>query len=119
MIKKIRILVLFTLLFIVWMCIPHTSNAADGRLTASVSTTSSKVTVTIKSSKSLGAYTVTVSGATPIFTESNAGEAGENMINGSSNKGVTTLGKFVFSRPKKDTTVTFRATGCEDKNLNS
>ena len=119
MIRKIRFLLLFSMTFILWIAIPKYSNCADGKLAASVSRSSSNITVTIRSSKSLGAFTLTATGANPISTTSMAGgDANGNIINGSSITGVKTLGKFVFAKPSKETNVTFSVSGCEDKDMN-
>ena len=113
--KKIKIICFFTL-FLAIVMLSKIAYCADGSLKASQTTSGNKITVTISSSKTLGAFMVTASGMTPISGESavDSGEFGKSSINGATTKGVTTLGKFVFDIPKKDTKVTFSASGVSD-----
>lgn len=112
--KKLRILSLIILFFGI-VLFSNNSYCADGSLKASQSKSGDKITVTVTSTKSLGAFTLKASGLTSVEGSSSVGDWGNNTIAGATANGTTTLGKFVFKVPEKDTKVTFSVTGVEDK----
>ena len=119
--KKLKSIIVLLLIIVMIIGIPTISECKnDGSLSASTSTSGDKITVTISSSKSLGAFTLKCSGAKPISAKSNAGgEANGSVVNGSSTSGVKKLGTFVFSVPNENTKVNFSVSGCEDTDLNA
>lgn len=115
--KKFKIMS-FLIIFLIIVLFSTINYCADGSLSASQSTSGDKITVNIKSSKALGAFTLKVSGLTPTSGESDVGEFGGNSIAGVSMKGTTSLGKFIFAVPNNDTKVTFSVSGVADSDGN-
>lgn len=117
MVKKIKLIITLMIVLILFIGIPNISKCASTlQLSASTSISGNKVTVTIKSPVSLGAFTLT-SSVKPSSSKSSAGESNGKIINGSSTSGIKTLGSYVFE--VEDTkNVTFSISGCEDVNCN-
>ena len=106
------------IIFLVIMIFTNINYCSDGGLNASQTTSGDKITVSITSTKALGAFTLKASGLSSVSGESDVGEYGGNSIAGVSMKGTKNLGKFVFSVPEKDTKVTFSVSGVADAENN-
>ncbi len=116
--KKLKIISLLILFFAI-LLFSKSTYCVDGSLKATQTTSGEKITVTITSSKSLGAFTLTCSGLNPIDGESEVGAFGGNTISGASVNGSKNLGKFVFKVPEKDTKVSFSVSRIQDPDGNS
>lgn len=114
---KIKILKIFFIAILMFFANTIISNA--GIISVSSSTNGDKATVSVSSSVRLGAYTVRISGMTPISSSGGQSSDDNLVVTNANAEGVTSLATFTFNAPSVDTRVTVSVTGMEDTEFNA
>ena len=114
---KIKVLKILFMTILMFFLNAIVSNAAI--ISVSSSTNGDTATVSVSSSVRLGAYTVRISGMTPISSSGGQSSDDNLVVTNANAEGVTSLATFTFNAPSVDTRVTVSVTGMEDTEFNA